>query len=70
MIAGDGREFTFAINGDTEVLAKGASRATKAAGGSTPFTTFVHSGDLVSVSYKDAAGALTTVQVRLRTTSR
>ena len=56
-VAADGHDMTFAITGDTDVLVKGASKATKAAGGGTPLTTFVHSGDTVSVSYKDAAGA-------------
>jgi hypothetical protein len=65
-VSSDGRDMTFAITGDTDVLAKGASKATKAAGGGTPLTTFVHSGDTVSVSYKDAAGAMTASEIRVR----
>ena len=65
-IAGEGRELTFGINKDTGVLAKGATKATKAAGGSTPITTFVHAGDAVSVSYSDAAGTVTASEVRVR----
>ena len=69
-IAADGHDVTFAITGDTDVLAKGASKATKAAGGGTPLTTFVHSGDTVSVSYKEAAGAMTASEIRVRVVNR
>ena len=69
-IAGDGRDFTFAINRDTDVLARGATKATKAAGGTTPITTFVHEGDAVSVTYREGAGTMTAAQVRLRTATR
>ena len=69
-IASGGKDFTFAITGDTDVLARGASKATKAAGGSTQLTTFVHLGDEVSVSYKDAAGAMTASEIRVRVVSR
>jgi hypothetical protein len=69
-VAADGHEMTFAITGDTDVLAKGASKATKAAGGGTPLTTFVHSGDMVSVSYKDAKGAMTASEIRVRVANR
>ncbi len=65
-VAADGRDMTFAITGDTDVLVKGASKATKAAGGGTPLTTFVHAGDVVSVSYKDAAGTTTASEIRVR----
>lgn len=65
-IAGDGKELTFVINKDTNVLARGATTATKAAGGSTSITTFVHTGDTVSVSYSDAAGKMTASEVRVR----
>jgi hydroxyethylthiazole kinase-like sugar kinase family protein len=69
-LAADGHDMTFAITGDTDVLVKGASKATKAAGGGTPLTTFVHSGDMVSVSYKDAAGAMTASEIRVRVPNR
>jgi hypothetical protein len=62
-----GRDMTFAVTGATDVLAKGASTATKAAGGSgTPLTTFVHSGDMVSVSYQEAGGKMTASEIRVR----
>jgi len=63
----NGRESVFAITGDTGVLKKGATRATKAAGGSTPITTFVHAGDSVSISYSESAGRATASEVRVRT---
>jgi hypothetical protein len=70
VIDANGKEMTFAINGDTNVLARGASTATKAAGGGTPITTFVHTGDTVSVSYKDAAGKMTASEVRVRAVNK
>lgn len=69
-IASGGKNLTFAITGDTDVLARGASKATKAAGGSTSLTTFVHLGDDVSVSYKGLAGALTASEIRVRVVNR
>jgi hypothetical protein len=64
------KDLTFAITADTDVLARGASKATKAAGGGTPLTAFVHQGDEVSVSYKDAAGAMTASEIRVRVVAR
>jgi hypothetical protein len=65
-IASGGKNLTFTITGDTDVLVRGATKATKAAGGNTQLTTFVHQGDEVSVSYKDAAGAMTASEIRVR----
>jgi hypothetical protein len=65
-----GREMSFAINGDTNVLAKGATKATKAAGGTTAITTVVHSGDKVSVTYHEAGAKMTASEVRVRVASR
>jgi hypothetical protein len=65
---GDNKSFTFVVNGDTDVLAKGATKATKAtkaAGGSTTIATFVHVGDTVSVRHKDAGGTMTASEVRV-----
>jgi Domain of unknown function (DUF5666) len=65
-----GRELSFGISGDTNVLAKGATKATKAAGGSTPITTFVHAGDTVSVSYHEAGAKMMASEVRVTVASR
>jgi hypothetical protein len=65
VIEDGGRELSFGVTGDTNVLAKGASKATKAAGGSTPITTFVHRGDTVSVSYHEAGAKMTASEVRV-----
>jgi hypothetical protein len=69
-IAADGRDYTFAITGDTDVVARGASRATKAVGGRTPLTTFVHAGDMVSVTFKQVAGAMAASEIRVRVATR
>jgi hypothetical protein len=70
VVAADGHDMTFAVTGDTDVLVKGATKATKAAGGSTQLTTFIHAGDMVSVSYKEAAGAMTASEIRVRVTAK
>jgi hypothetical protein len=69
-ISSDGRDLTFAIDRDTDVLARGASKATKAAGGNTTLTTFVHQGDSVSVSYHDAGGKMMASEIRMRVPAR
>jgi Domain of unknown function (DUF5666) len=69
-IANGGRDVTFAISKDTDVLARGATKATKAAGGTTTITTFVHAGDTVSVSYSDAGGKAMASEVRVRVVNR
>jgi hypothetical protein len=69
-IASADGDLTLAITGDTDVLARGASKASKAAGKGTPLTTFVHSGDMVSVTYQKAAGAITASEIRVRVASR
>jgi hypothetical protein len=69
-IAGDGRDFTFAITGETDVIARGATKATKAAGKGTPLTAFVHPGDTVSVTYRDDTGRLMASEIRVRIVNR
>ena len=69
-IASSDRDFTFAITGATDVLARGASKATKAAGKGIPRTTYVRSGDLVSVRYHKLAGAIAASEIRVRTAGR
>jgi hypothetical protein len=66
----NGREFTFVITGDTDVIARGASTATRAAGGSTPITTFVHTGDTVSVRYRDVGAKMMASEVRVKAVYR
>ena len=61
-----GEDLTFAVNADTDVLARNASRTTKAVGGKTTIADFVRDGDTVSVTYLDAGGAMTASQIRVR----
>jgi len=73
VVASGDRSFTFVVNADTDVLAKGATKATKAskaAGGSTTIATFVHVGDTVSVRHKDAGGTMTASEVRVTIVSK
>lgn len=69
-VESSGKDMTFAIDGQTDVLARGASKTTKAAGGKTTLADFVHSGDTVSVTYRDAAGTPTASQVRIKIASK
>ena len=62
----NGRDMTFTVDRDTDVLAVGGTRATKKAGGTLPFTDLVHAGDIVRVEYREAAGAMKAVQVQVR----
>lgn len=65
-----GRELSFGITGDTNVLAKGATKATKAAGGTTTIMTFVHPGDTVSISYHEAGAKMMASEVRVSVANR
>lgn len=65
-IEGGGKDWAFTINGETNVLARGASTATKTVGGNTQITSFVHVGDTVSVSYREVGGGRTASEVRVR----
>jgi hypothetical protein len=72
-IKGDSGETTFAVDDKTDVIAVGASTATrekKAAGQKTVITDFVGKGDTVIVTYHDGAGAKTATEVRVRTKAR
>jgi hypothetical protein len=70
VIDDSGRELTFGITGDTNVVVRGATKATKAAGGSTPITTFVHTGDIVSITYRDTGAKMMAAEVRVRVVNR
>jgi hypothetical protein len=63
-----GKDLTFAVNADTEVIARGATKTTRAAGGKTTIGDFIHNGDNVSITYLDRAGTMTASQVRVRAT--
>jgi hypothetical protein len=65
VVASGDRNVKFVINGETDVLAKGATKTTKAAGGKTAITSFVHVGDTVSVSHREAGGVMTATEVRV-----
>ena len=65
-LASQGKDLTFAITKDTDVLARGATKTTKAAGGKTTIADFVHSGDDVSIRYLEQGGTMTASEVRVR----
>jgi hypothetical protein len=72
-IKADSGEMTFAIDDKTDVVAVGASTATrekKAAGQKTVITDFVGKGDTVIVTYHENAGAKTASEVRVRAKAR
>jgi hypothetical protein len=50
------------------VIARGATKTTRAAGGKTTIGDFIHNGDNVSITYLDRAGTMTASQVRVRAT--
>ena len=61
-----GHDMTFTIDHETDVLARGGTRATKNAGGGVRITDIVHVGDLVRVQYRDVNGSMTAFEVQLR----
>ena len=63
----DGRDMRFTLDRNTDVVAVGATRATKQAGGSVPITDLVHAGDIVRVEYREAGGSLMAVGIQVRT---
>lgn len=62
----DGRDVRFTLDRDTDVLAIGATRATKKAGGSLPITDLVHAGDIVWVEYLEAGGSMKALEIQVR----
>lgn len=65
-----GRELTFGISRDTDVLVRGATKATKAAGGKSEITTYVHTGDTVSISYHETGAKMMASEVRVKVVNR
>jgi hypothetical protein len=61
----DGQDLTFAVDAATTVSARGAGRATKAAGGRVSITDLVGKGDTVSVTYRNVGNAMNASQVRI-----
>jgi hypothetical protein len=63
----DGKDMTFAVDRDTDVLARGATAASKkAGGGGVPITDLVHNGDLVRVGYRDVNGSMKALEIQIR----
>lgn len=68
-IAHEGKEWTFVIDNDTTVIAKGAShkmRAAEDAGKSTVITDFVMEKQTVGVKYSEKEGKLYAKEIRVR----
>jgi hypothetical protein len=61
-----GRDIAFIVDENTDVLAKGAGKATRNAGGSLPITALVHRGDIARVGYRELNGALRAVEVQVK----
>jgi hypothetical protein len=64
-ITGGGKDWNFSVDPSTKVLYKGAGKKTTAAGGRTPITTLVSTGDTVSVSYRETGGTMQATSVRV-----
>jgi hypothetical protein len=61
-----GRNMTFVVDDNADVLARGAGRATRHAGGSLPITFFVHTGDVIRVSYRELDGVRRVSEIQMR----
>jgi len=64
-IASGDANLTFAIDTKTHLSAKGATKATKAGGGTLVITDVIGKGDRVNVTYIESNGQLTASDVRL-----
>jgi hypothetical protein len=63
----DGREMAFTVDENTGVLARGASQATRSAGGGRlRITDFVQKGDIVRVMYRELNGWMRAVEIQIR----
>jgi hypothetical protein len=62
----NGRDMTFIVDENTDVLFKGAGRATRNAGGSLPITDLVHNGDLARVGYRELNGAMRALEIQVK----
>jgi hypothetical protein len=62
----DGREMTFIVDHSTGVLARGASRATRRAGGGLPIADLVHASDIVRVAYRELNGRMRVSEIQVR----
>jgi hypothetical protein len=62
----EGRDMTFIVDENTQVLARGAGRAIRNAGGGLPITDLVHGGDIVRVEYRELNGAMRVVGIQVK----
>jgi len=62
----NGRDVTFAVDRETDVLAVGGTHATKRAGGALPITDLVHTGDIVRVEYREAGGSKKALEIQVK----
>ena len=60
-----GKDMTFAVDKDTNVQAKGAGTAAKAAGGTIAITNLLGAGDKVQVTYSGTGSAMHAISVRV-----
>lgn len=62
----DGRDMTFTLDRNTDVVAVGGTRAAKRAGGAQPITDLVHAGDIVRVEYREAGGSMKALEIQVK----
>ena len=62
----DGHDMTFMVDDNTDVLARGAGRATRNADGGLPITDLVHNGDVVRVAYRELNGWMRVLEIQIR----
>ena len=61
-----GRDITFIVDENTQVLARGAGRAARNAGGNLAITQLVHRGDAARVEYRELNGAMLAVEIQIK----
>jgi hypothetical protein len=69
-VTADGKDLTFAIDDDTNVVGRGVGTAASAAGGRVPIAQVVKAGDRVTVTYHEMGNAMHAAEVRISGTGR
>ena len=71
-LAVGGHDMTFVVDENTDVLARGAGRATRHAVGGLPIIDLVRAGDLALVAYRELNGSMrvSEIQIKGRNTDR
>lgn len=61
-----GGDMRFVLDNNTDVFARGATHASRRAGGSLPITALVHRGDIARISFRERDGARHVLEIQIK----